>query len=279
MADDPFLQFAPEDTEVRPNAEASRLLMGGPVVLVTTTWRGTPNVMPLSWYTPLSSDPALIGISVEQSRHTAEMISHSQEFALNFPKRPYVHHVQYLGGLSGEGIDKFEATQWSTFTPTSITSPLLAGCAGWIECQVVEVTPLGDHVLFVGEVVAVRIDPASYDEDLRQWRFGEQDDRVLHFLGGNRYSSLYHAIEARLPRDFEAPERILRERVEEELELSREARERREERVEALREEVRRGNVVDVDDLELDLADDDVLDLSKGAILRPPEEPEAPERD
>lgn len=270
MADDPFLNFAPEHTESRPTSEATRLLLGGPVVLVTTTWRGRPNVMPLSWYTPLSSDPPLIGIAVEQSRHTAEMISHSQEFALNFPKRPYVHHVQYLGSLRGESIDKFEATQWSTFTPTSITSPLLDGCAGWIECQVVQVTPLGDHMLFVGEVVAVRVDPDSYDDDLRQWRFGEPDDRVLHFLGGNRYSTLNRPIEARLPRDFEAPERILRERVEEELELSREARERREERVEALHEEVRRGNVVDVDDLALDLDDADILDLSKGAVLQLP---------
>ncbi len=271
MADDPF-HLPPEHTQVRPTSEASRLLLGGPVVLVTTTWRGRPNVMPLSWHMPLSSDPPLLGIAVEQSRHTAEMISHSQEFALNFPKRPYVHHVQYLGGLRGESVDKFEATQWETFSPTRITSPLLAECAGWIECQVVEVTPVGDHVLFIAEVVAVRIDPESYDEDDRQWRFGEQDDRVLHFMGGNHYATLYRQIEARLPRDFEAPERILRERIEEELELSRESRERREERIEALREEVRRGNVVDVDDLELDVDDEDLLDLSKGALLRPPDE-------
>lgn len=247
-------------------------MLGGPVVLVTTTWRGHANVMPLAWLTPLSSSPPLIGISVEQSRHTAEMISHSQEFALNFPKRPYLHHVQFLGALRGETIDKIEAVQWETFAATAITSPLLADCAAWVECEVVDRQPFGDHILFVGLPVSVRVDPASYDPDRREWRLGEEDDRVLHFLGGNHYSSLHRVAEAKLPHDYEAPERVLRERIEEQLELSREARERREERLEALREEVQRGNIVDVDELELDISAEDALDLSKGFILPATEE-------
>jgi len=284
MADDPFQNMSPEDSEPRPASEGSRLLLGGPVVLLTTTYKGVRNVMPLSWFMPVSSDPPLVAISVGEQRHTAEMIAHSQEFALNIPKRPYLHHVQYLGSLRGEKIDKIEATQWETFVPTKITSPLLMGCAGWIECQVVETLPFGDHVLFLGEVVAVRVDPASYDGERKRWRLegGEhEDDRVLHFLGGNEYSALSRVYEARMPRDFEAPERILRERIAEELELTREARERREEQIEALHDEVRRGNVVDVDDvdparlpedLKQRLAEGDELDLSGGFILGDPDD-------
>ncbi|MQC16901.1 MAG: hypothetical protein DWG82_01545 [Chloroflexi bacterium] len=272
VANDPFANLPPDDIERLAPADASRLLMGGPVALVTTIWRGIPNVMPLAWYMPLSADPPMVAIAVAQDRYTAELISHSQEFALNFPKRPYLHHVQYLGGLSGEHVDKFEATQWETFIASRISSPLLMNCAGWIECQVVEVQPFGDHLLFIGEVVSVRVDPQSFDSGLREWRMGDEDDRVLHFLGGHHYSSLQRVHEARLPRDFEAPERILRERVAEELELTQEARERREEQIEALRDEVRRGNIVDVDELELgDLGalveGDDALDLSKGIVL------------
>lgn len=282
MADDPFQNLAPEDSEARPTSEGPRLLMGGPVALLTTTYRGVRNVMPLSWFMPASSKPPLVAISVGEQRHTAEMIAHSQEFALNVPKRPYLHHVQYLGGLRGEDVDKFEATQWETFVPTRITSPLLMDCAGWIECQVVETLPFGDHVFFLGEVVAVRVDPASYDLERKRWRLdhGQEEQRVLHFLGGNEYSALSRVYEARLPRDFEAPERILRERIAEELELTEEARERREERVEMLRDEVRRGNVVDLDeidpvelpeDLREKLAGGDELDLSRGFILGDPD--------
>ena len=275
MADDPF-HLPPEHIEFRPNADASRLLMGGPVVLVTMIWKGKPNVLPLSWHMPLSSDPPIIGIAVEQSRYSADVISHAQAFALNFPKRPLLHHVQYLGSLRGEHIDKFEATQWDTFVAQHISAPLLKDCAGWIECEVVEVYPIGDHILFAGEVKSVRVDPASFDPEDRHWSLDDEDERPLHFLGGNHYSALDHVMEARLPRDFEAPESILRERITEELELTREARERREERIEALRDEVRRGNIVDLDQLGLDIPTPEdtekPLDLSKGFVLKPPDE-------
>lgn len=270
MTDDPLLQPPPDNLEDRPVSEASRLLMGGPTVLVTTTWRGKANVMPLAWHTPLSSKPPVIGIAVEQSRHSAEMISHAQEFALNFPKRPYLHHVQYLGALSGEHIDKIDAVQLATFAPTTITSPLIADCAAWIECQVVEAVPIGDHILFAGLVTAVHVDPRSYENG--RWSLGEEEHRPLHFVGGNIYSSLNQVLEARVPRDFEAPERILRQRIEEELELTREARERREEQMGLLEREIERGNVVDISALEMPVppsANDGEppLDLSKGVIL------------
>lgn len=276
MPNDPFANLPPDHIERLSPADATRLLMGGPVALVTTIWRGVPNVMPLAWYMPVSVKPALVAIAVAQERYTADLVSHGQEFALNFPKRPYLHHVQYLGGLRGENIDKFEATQWETFIPTRISSPLLMNCAGWVECEVVEVHPIGDHIVFIGEVVAVHVDPESFDTDLREWRLGDENDRVLHFLGGNHYSSLNHLQEARLPREFEAPERILRERMAEELELTREAQERREERVEAIRDEVRRGNIVDMDELELGgltgLGDGaEPLDLSRGIMLPDPD--------
>ena len=70
---------------------------------------------------------------------------------------------------------------------------------------------------------------------------------------------------------------MLRKFVAEELELTREARERREEQIEALRDEVRRGNVVDLDEITLGalgerIAEGDELDLSRGFVLGEPEE-------
>ena len=99
MTNDALIRPAPEHLEDRPNTAAGRLLLGGPVVLVTTMYRGQENVMPVAWHMPVSVDPPLVAIAVEQSRHTADLIRHAQEFALNFPTRPLLHHVQYLGAL------------------------------------------------------------------------------------------------------------------------------------------------------------------------------------
>ena len=246
--DDAF-RIPPEGIERRPPTYASRLLMGGPVTLVTSAFRGAQNVMPLAWHAPLSSDPPLIGISIEQSRHSVDMIQHSEEFALNFPARPLIHHVQYLGALSGADIDKFEATQLATFPAARLSVPLIEGCAAWIECEVRDVVPIGDHVLFIGLPVAVQVDPEAFDE---RWTVGPELSRPLHFIGGNRYAVLQRTLEARVPGRGDAPERFLAERIEEELELTREAQERREEMLGELSEEVEAGNLVDLSQFDLD---------------------------
>ena len=271
MTNDPLLRPTPEHIEDRPKAAAARLLLGGPVVLVTTSWRGRTNVMPLAWHMPISTDPPMVGIAVEQSRHTTEMIRHSQEFALNFPTRPLLHHVQYLGSMHGDRVDKIEATQLETFPPMKVTAPLLAACAAWVECAVVEVMPLGDHVLFVALVSAVQVDPDSFDDG---WLIGPEETRPLHYLGGTRYSFLSRVAEARVPLQADAPERILRERLAEELELTRDAREKREERLDLLKREVEAGRALDVTGLELEISPESLLDLTNAHVIgEPPREP------
>jgi hypothetical protein len=118
----------------------------------------------------------------------------------------------------------------------------------------------------------VHVNPASFGE---RWRVGvPEESQPLHFLGGNHYSTLHRLLEARAIGASEAPERALRERIEEDLELTREARERREERIGALEREVERGNVVDVSEVEQGLpglaGETEPIDLSKGIVLRGP---------
>jgi flavin reductase (DIM6/NTAB) family NADH-FMN oxidoreductase RutF len=266
MSETSLLQPAPQSIERLAVGAAARLLMGGPVTLVTTSWRGQTNVMPLAWHMPVSSDPALVAIAIEQSRYSVDVINHSEEFALNIPKRAMLHHVQYLGSLRGDHIDKLDAAQWGYFGSVRVTAPLLDHCAGWIECGVRHSLPFGDHVLYVAEVMAVHADPASFADG---WRADAGEDRPLVYLGGQTYSAFDRATEARMPRDLEAPERVLAERMVEELELAQEALERRDELQGRLEREIERGNVVDVDDaaaaLDLDL--EDLLDLSGGVVL------------
>jgi flavin reductase (DIM6/NTAB) family NADH-FMN oxidoreductase RutF len=241
-----MLELPPIEVERRPVTTAARILQGGPVALVTTADRGAANVIPVAWHMPVSSRPPLVAIAIEQTRHSAEMISHSEQFALNFPGRALLHHVQYLGSISGKEIDKFEATQLETFVATHLSAPLIKGCVAWIECEVQEVLPFGDHFLYIGLAVAVHVDPASFDE---RWLVEVPDMRPLHFLGANHYSTLEGVLEARLPRSAEAPERVLAERVQEELELTREAQERRDERIEEALRDIEAGNIIDLSQL------------------------------
>lgn len=238
-----MLELPPLHVERRPVSVAARILESGPVALLTTSDRGTANVMPLVWHMPISSHPALVAVAIEQSRHTAEMVSHSEQFALNIPNRTLLHHVQYLGSMSGKNIDKFEATQLETFFAAHLTAPLIRDCIAWIECEVQHVLPFGDHFLYIGLVVAVHVDPTAFDE---HWLLEDPDARPLHLLGANLYAALDTPLEARMPRGSDAPERVLAERVQEELELTHEAQERHAELVDEALRDLQAGNVVDL---------------------------------
>jgi len=190
-----------------PESDARRLLGGGPVVLVSTSWRGNQDVMPVAFVTPLSIDPPLVGIAVHPARHTHDMIRFSEEFALNIPTRTLLHHVQYLGSTSGVELNKFELTRLPTFRARKVEAPLLEGCIGWIECGVHDAYKIGDHTLFVGRVVAAQAEKDAFDDT---WLLGDPEERPLQYLGQNFYSLPGERLEARIPapadikRDVEA---------------------------------------------------------------------------
>jgi len=177
--------------------DARRLLGGGPVVLVSTSWRGNHNVMPAAFVTPLSFDPPLIGLAVHSSRHTHDMIKYSEEFALNIPSLELLHHCQYLGSVSGRDLDKLDLTKLPTFSARKVDAPLLEGCVGYIECGVHDAMTTGDHTLFIGKVVAAQVEKDAFDA---MWLLNDDELKPLSYLGQNLYALLGTPIAARIPK-------------------------------------------------------------------------------
>jgi flavin reductase (DIM6/NTAB) family NADH-FMN oxidoreductase RutF len=165
--------------------------------------------MPAVFVTPLSIDPPLIGVAVHPARHTHDMIKFSEEFALNIPTRELLHHVQYLGSVTGAELDKLELTRLPTMRARKVDAPLLEGCVGWIECGVHDAYSIGDHTLFIGKVVAASAEKDAFDD---AWLLADPDEKPLHYLGVNYYAVLGDRLEARIPqaadikRDVEAGE-------------------------------------------------------------------------
>lgn len=176
-------------------SDALRLLGGGPVVLVTTRWRDQTDVMPAIWTAPLSRTPPLVGVVVHPSRHTHDMVSFSEEFALNFPARDLLNHTHYFGSVSGRDVRKLELAKLATFKASKVSAPLIEGCIAWVECGLDDSLRVGDHTLFVGRVVVVQAEPESFDET---WLVGDRDYRPLHYLGLDRYALLGERLQAEM---------------------------------------------------------------------------------
>lgn len=213
---------------------ALRLLNGGPVALVTTRWRDATNVMPAIWMTQLSHRPPLIGVAVNPARFTHDMIRYAEQFALNFPARDLVDHTHYFGTVSGEDVNKLEISKLATFKASKVEAPLIENCIAWIECGVEDAMRIGDHTLFIGNVLAVQADEEAFEE---AWKLEDQDYRPLHYLGANRYAILREAMEAELRTTEEGEIELGETKEEREKREEAEAKERERRQREGLDEE------------------------------------------
>lgn len=203
--------------------DARRMLNPGPVAIVTTAWRGVSNAAPIAWCAPVSMQPPMVGIVVHPHRYTADLIRFSDNFAINIPGPSLVKQTAFLGSLTGLDNNKLESSGLELFNPLVVDAPLIEGCLAWIECTLQDVIRLGDHSLFVGNVVKVQADDEAYAQ---QWLLKDREHSPLTFIGGNRYAVIGDPIETTFEVDVSGA--LVRENVEE--------RERREEE-EAIRAE------------------------------------------
>lgn len=211
-------------------------MTGGPLTIVTASYRGRHNATPVAYSMVLSMRPPLLGLAIHPSRFIFDMVRKTDEFAINIPTRALLHHAQYLGSLSGQEFDKLELTKLPHFRARRVNTVLLEGCVGWIECALEDTVDMGDHFLVVGRVVAVQADDDAFSD---HWLLTDDDLKPLHYLGANYYSMLSDVMEARVPKRAEEYKRSLDEAIAEQLELTREGQERRAEE-EYEREEFRR---------------------------------------
>lgn len=205
--------------------DALRLLVGGPVALVTTRWRDQVDVMPAIWVSPVSRTPPLVGVAVQPSRYTHDMIRFGEEFALNIPGRDLMNHVHYFGVVSGREVNKLELARLPTFKAQKVAAPLIEGCLAYIECGLEDALRLGDHTLFVGRVVAVQAERDAFDET---WTLSDPDYKPLHYLGIDRYAVLAELLQAQLRTTEEGAIKLAETAEEQERRQEEEAREREE---------------------------------------------------
>jgi flavin reductase (DIM6/NTAB) family NADH-FMN oxidoreductase RutF len=206
--------------------DARRLLGGAPVTLITSTYKGKHNVLPVAYAMPVSLRPPLIAVSISPERYSYDIIHKTEEFAINLPTRRLLHHVQFLGSVTGADIDKLELTKLPNFRARRIDTVLLEGCVGWIECSLDEEREAGDHMLLIGRVVAATVEEDAFTD---HWLLSDDDEKPLHYLGANYYGILSEVLEARVPKRAEEYDRSLQEAAQEQLELTKDAEERREE--------------------------------------------------
>ena len=68
-----------------PVYKVRRYLEPGPIVLVSSRWRGKTNIMTVGWHTVMEFAPSLIGCIIAGGNHSFHMIRSSGECVINLP--------------------------------------------------------------------------------------------------------------------------------------------------------------------------------------------------
>lgn len=154
--------------------EASRSLITS-VALITTTGKHGPNVMSAEWTFQISYRPLKLAVLVHPSDATYDNMVETREFGANFLSDEQAPHASLAGYYTGKDTNKLSSDLFQTYPPQQIHAPMVSGCFLNAECLVEQVLETGDHTMFVGRVVEVRMDdsksPLLYSRR-RYWKQG-----------------------------------------------------------------------------------------------------------
>src|SRR3989338_1447775 len=163
------------------NEKASKFVTN--VGLITTEGPAGQNIMSAEWTYYVSWSPALISVHIsggKTGKATAENISATKEFGVSIAAEDQNVLTSIAGGSHGRETDKMPILRemgFEFYKSKSIKPLLVKGAAINAECRLKEIVEVGDHTMFVGEVLEIEAHadkkPLAYSFG-KYYRLGEQ---------------------------------------------------------------------------------------------------------
>ena len=127
------------------------------VIAIAKDKKGKANPVTLGWTMIASYEPPMMAIAVAKTHYSIKTIRHSKCFTIAFPSSQMADAALFFGSKSGRDTDKFAEFDCKTLPAKKINSVLLADAVANFECTLQSQMPAGDHIIFVGKVVASHI--------------------------------------------------------------------------------------------------------------------------
>ena len=127
------------------------------VIAIVRDKDGKANPITLGWTMLASGQPPMMAIAVAKTHYSIETVRHSKCFTLCFPSSDLADAAHFIGSRSGRDNDKLAEFDCATEPAKVIDSVLLADAVANFECELESQTVAGDHIIFVGRIVASHI--------------------------------------------------------------------------------------------------------------------------
>jgi flavin reductase (DIM6/NTAB) family NADH-FMN oxidoreductase RutF len=153
-----------------------QLIEPGPVVLLTTTYKGRANVMTMSWHMMVEFEPPLIACIVSSADYSFAALRATRECVIAIPALELAPKVVKVGNCSGRDVEKFAKFGLTPAPAERVAPPLVAECFANLECKVADTRLVNKYNLFVLEVLKAWTDPA------------QKNPKTIHHQGYGRFA-------------------------------------------------------------------------------------------
>jgi flavin reductase (DIM6/NTAB) family NADH-FMN oxidoreductase RutF len=156
-----------------PLSKVYSLLESGPVVLLSTAFKGRNNIMTMSWHTMIDFNPPLVGCVISDRNYTFGIVKKTKECVINIPTLEIAKKAVACGNVSGEKTDKFAKFGLTPAKASKVKAPLIAECYASLECRLTDARLAGKYNFFIFEVLKAWTNPAVKDLKTIHHRGGE----------------------------------------------------------------------------------------------------------
>ena len=127
------------------------------VIGIAKDAEGKCNPIALGWMMNTSIRPPMMAVSIRNTHHSVKAFRHAGEFVVAYPSEHQADETMLYGTKSGRTCDKLALADAAVQPASKIDCVLLADAVANFECRLVSEHATGDHIIFVGEVVASHV--------------------------------------------------------------------------------------------------------------------------
>lgn len=140
-----------------PLDQIRRYLEPGPIVLVSSAWKGETDIMTMGWHMMMGFSPALFACYIWDANHSFELIRRSRECVINLPTIELANIAVGIGNCTGAKVDKFEKFGLNRVEAEKVRAPLIKECYANFECRLYDGRQIRKHGLFIWECVKAHV--------------------------------------------------------------------------------------------------------------------------
>ncbi len=120
------------------------------VAILTTQQGKSRGAMLASWFQQCSFKPPMVSVAMKKGRSTEGILDASEKFVLNILHTNQKDVLAHFGKGFAPEEDPFKGVETETAT---LGIPILKHSLCFLECQVRHIYEVGDHRMFVGEIL------------------------------------------------------------------------------------------------------------------------------